>query len=59
MNFDRSLFEKLISDVLNDQIVVDYTDLFGGQPSTHSSAELAGQWKGLKAQMSNAQHQIS
>lgn len=55
---DRGAFDYL-GRLMTDEVTVDYTSLFGGEPATVSNVELMRQWAGLLPGFDVTRHDLS
>ncbi|KAL1981739.1 hypothetical protein VTN96DRAFT_2296 [Rasamsonia emersonii] len=56
LTIDLHDWTQLATDVLADQVIIDYTSMFGGEPQRVTPSELAAQWKPLVEGMDATQH---
>ena len=56
MYVDMRAWDQLASEVPAEEITIDYTRLFGGQPSKHTPQTLLDSWKPLMEELSATQH---
>lgn len=57
-SFDHSSWDALL-DVLADEIVIDYTAMFGGQVETVPSTEQVQRWRAILEPLDGCQHAVS
>ena len=50
------LWDKLETDVLADELLLDYSSMFGGEAKMIASKDVVAQWKGLIEAMDSTQH---
>lgn len=55
MTFDRKRWEEY-DQVLAPNFVLDYTNMFGGEPRTVTPSEIAQEWKGFSEKLTGHQH---
>ncbi|KAL1701169.1 hypothetical protein EV121DRAFT_282845 [Schizophyllum commune] len=55
---DTRQFDKIASDVLAEELYVDYTSLLGGEPYTISNTQQAKWWEGMLTKQHALQHGI-
>ncbi|KAL1755553.1 hypothetical protein FB107DRAFT_248787 [Schizophyllum commune] len=55
---DTRQFDKIASDVLAEEVFVDYTSLLGGEPYAISNTEQAKWWEGMLTKLHALQHGI-
>ena len=48
-----------MQELFEDQVDVDYTSLWGGEPETVTSPELVGGWRELLDRLHTTQHLIA
>lgn len=53
------LWDKLESEVPASEMILDYTLLYGGEPSLISPKDLVAKWRPLIDGMTSTQHVIS
>ncbi|KAK2772968.1 hypothetical protein FQN52_004802 [Onygenales sp. PD_12] len=54
---DTKEWDKMIKEVLSpDELVIDYTSFFGGEPQKLTAEEITGQWRALLGSMDASQH---
>ena len=56
MYLDMRDWDKLVKEVLADEIVLDYTRMFGGEPQKLSPQSAVEDWKGRMKTLSSTQH---
>ncbi|KAI5891576.1 uncharacterized protein SCHCODRAFT_02504998 [Schizophyllum commune H4-8] len=55
---DTRQFDRVASEVLATELLVDYTSLLGGEPYTISNTEQAKMWEGMLTKLHATQHGI-
>ena len=55
---DTRQFDRVASEVLAAELLVDYTSLLGGEPYTISNTEQAKMWEGMLTKLHATQHGI-
>ena len=53
---DTRQFDRVASEVLAAELLVDYTSLLGGEPYTISNTEQAKMWEGMLTKLHALQH---